>query len=139
MWKKFRSPVWLLCGAAAVFALAFFLGRGSRGDALLLETQRRTEESSAPGLQQTVLTEYIARRTQSAEAASQALELNLATCEQLQTLPGVGEKTAQAIVDYRTRYGRFVCVEQLLDVEGIGEGLLAQLRTLVYVQQEENE
>lgn len=140
MRKKFRSPLWLLCGAAAVFVLAFFLGRVSRGEALMIETQRRAEDGSAQVLrEQTALTDFIARRTQSAEAASQALDLNRATCEQLQTLPGVGEKTAQAIVAYRTRYGRFVSVEQLLDVDGIGEGLLAQLRALVTVQQEENE
>ena len=51
--------------------------------------------------------------------------------------PGVGEKTAERILAYRDTYGKFVTVEQLLDVEGIGEGLLEQLRPYVYVEESE--
>ena len=50
---------------------------------------------------------------------------------------GVGEKTAERILAYRDTYGKFVTVEQLLDVEGIGEGLLEQLRPYVYVEESE--
>lgn len=134
MSKKFPSPLLLLYGAAVVFALAFFLGRASRGDALSIETQRRAQEFYAQTTAaDDTLTDYIARRTETAADFVQTLDLNRATCEQLQTLPGVGEKTAQAIVDYRSRYGRFVCVRQLLDVDGIGEALLGELCDLVYV------
>ena len=52
-------------------------------------------------------------------------------------VPGVGEKTAERILAYRDTYGKFVTVEQLLDVEGIGEGLLEQLRPYVYVEESE--
>ena len=51
--------------------------------------------------------------------------------------PGVGEKTAERILAYRDTYGKFVTIEQLLDVEGIGEGLLEQLRPYVYVEESE--
>lgn len=57
--------------------------------------------------------------------------------EELLALPGVGEKTAERILAYRDTYGKFVTVEQLLDVEGIGEGLLEQLRPYVYVEESE--
>ncbi len=59
------------------------------------------------------------------------LDLNMATVEQLDALPGVGPVTAQRIVDWRTRNGRFATVEQLREVEGIGERRLGQLRELV--------
>jgi len=66
-----------------------------------------------------------------AGAASAPLDLNTATVEQLDALPGVGPVTAQRIVDWRARNGRFATVDQLREVEGIGERRLGQLRELV--------
>jgi competence protein ComEA len=66
-----------------------------------------------------------------AGAGRAPLDLNAATVEQLDALPGVGPVTAQRIVDWRVRNGRFVTVEQLGEVEGIGERRLGQLRGLV--------
>ena len=53
--------------------------------------------------------------------------------EQLDGLPGVGPVTAQRIVEWRTRNGRFATVDQLREVEGIGERRFGQLRGLVRV------
>ncbi len=61
------------------------------------------------------------------------VDLNTATAGQLDTLPGVGPVTAQRILEWRTRNGRFVRVEQLREVEGIGERRFSQLRELVTV------
>jgi len=61
------------------------------------------------------------------------LNLNTATLEQLDGLPGVGPVLAQRILDYRTRHGAFRSVEQLRDVGGIGEAKFADLRGLVAV------
>ena len=58
---------------------------------------------------------------------------NTATAEQLDTLPGVGPVTAQAILDWREENGRFGSVEDLLDVKGIGDATLAELRDHVSV------
>ncbi|MCU7554906.1 helix-hairpin-helix domain-containing protein [Alteromonas sp. ASW11-19] len=55
------------------------------------------------------------------------LDLNSATLAQLTALPGIGERKAQAIIDYRDEVGRFVEVEQLTEVKGIGEKMLAKL------------
>ena len=66
-------------------------------------------------------------------AAGGKLDLNRATLEQLDTLPGVGPVTAQRILDWRAAHGRFTAVEQLREVEGIGERRFGQLRGLVVV------
>ncbi len=59
------------------------------------------------------------------------VDLNTATVAQLDTLPGVGPVTAQHIVDWRTHNGRFVRVDQLREIDGIGERRFQQLRDLV--------
>jgi competence protein ComEA len=59
------------------------------------------------------------------------ISLGAATLEQLDTLPGIGPVTAQAILDYRAEHGRFGSVDDLLDVKGIGEATLADIRERV--------
>jgi competence protein ComEA len=61
------------------------------------------------------------------------LDLNVATVEDLDSLPGVGPATAQAIVGYRERHGPYHSVEDLTDVPGIGPAKLDALRDLVRV------
>ena len=61
------------------------------------------------------------------------VNLNTATPDQLEDLPGVGPATAQAILDYRKEHGRFTNVDELIDVRGIGEAKLAALRPKVRV------
>lgn len=61
------------------------------------------------------------------------VNLNTATAEQLDALPGVGPVTAAAIVAWRQANGRFGSVDQLADVDGIGPARLEKLRSLVTV------
>ncbi|ORW97240.1 hypothetical protein AWB92_05170 [Mycobacterium sp. IEC1808] len=65
--------------------------------------------------------------------AGEALDLNTATQEQLDALPGVGPVTAAAIVAWRRANGKFTSVDQLADVDGIGPARLEKLRLLVRV------
>jgi competence protein ComEA len=62
------------------------------------------------------------------------VDLNSATVEQLDTLPGVGPVTAAAILAWRDTHGRFDAVDQLGDVDGIGPARLEKLRPLVVVR-----
>ena len=59
------------------------------------------------------------------------LDLNSATAAELQRLPGIGEKLSVAIVAWRVEHGPFQKVEELLQVPGIGEKRLAEIRDLV--------
>ncbi|MGV9620027.1 helix-hairpin-helix domain-containing protein [Streptomyces tendae] len=59
------------------------------------------------------------------------VSLNTATTDQLDTLPGVGPVLAQHIIDYRTQHGGFRSVDELREVNGIGERRFADLRDLV--------
>ncbi|MGH3437149.1 MAG: ComEA family DNA-binding protein [Sciscionella sp.] len=61
------------------------------------------------------------------------VNLNTATPEQLDTLPGVGPATAKRIIAWRGAHGRFQSVKQLRDVRGIGPAKLADLQDLVTV------
>ena len=66
-------------------------------------------------------------------APSAPVDLNSATLEALDGLPGIGPVLAQRILDWRTAHGRFSSVDELGEVSGIGEATLADLRPVVTV------
>ncbi len=69
----------------------------------------------------------------STSGAPEPIDLNRATLDQLEGLPGIGPSIGQAIIDHRGRSGPFQSVDDLLDVRGIGPARLEQLRPLVKV------
>jgi competence protein ComEA len=69
---------------------------------------------------------------QTSSGAGARVDLSTATLAELDGLPGVGPVTAQRILDWRSAHGgRFTSVDQLREVDGIGEARFAQLRDLV--------
>ena len=68
-----------------------------------------------------------------ATGSGQLININVATVEELDELPGVGPSTAQAIVDERTANGSFATIEDLMRVTGIGEKKFDKLKTLICV------
>lgn len=64
---------------------------------------------------------------------SAPVNLNTATETQLETLPGVGPKVAQRIIEFRQKNGSFKKAEDLMNVRGIGEKNFLKLKTLVTV------
>ncbi len=62
-------------------------------------------------------------------SSSVAINLNTATAQELETLPGIGEVKANQIVAYREEHGFFLNIEDLLNVPGIGPELLEKIRS----------
>ena len=73
-----------------------------------------------------------ARKPAVATAAS-PVNLNTATAAQIATLPGVGQKAAERIVEYRQKNGGFKKIEELMNVKGIGEKSFLKLKALITV------
>ncbi|MEI7058891.1 helix-hairpin-helix domain-containing protein [Nocardioides sp. CCNWLW239] len=66
-----------------------------------------------------------------AGAPGAGVSLNAASMQELETLPGIGPVTAQAIIDWRTTNGAFTSIDELLEVDGIGPKTYDSLRSLV--------
>jgi len=80
---------------------------------------------------------FVAEDTPSSNAASsditEIININSATIEQLQNLSGVGEKKAQAIIDYRNEQGSFETIEEIKNVKGIGQGIFDKIKNRIEV------
>ena len=61
------------------------------------------------------------------------VDLNTATAEELDTLPGIGESLARRIIAYREANGPFGSIEEIMEVSGIGEAKFAELEDRVTV------
>lgn len=61
------------------------------------------------------------------------LNINTATADQLQTLPGIGQSLSEAIINYRTENGPFSTIGELDQVPGIGSGKLETIADLITV------
>ena len=120
--KKYGFPVLITITVAFVmFLTGFFIGRNFNRQNIQLQTVQKDTltipVSTAPA------------QTASAQSGpEEKININTATSEQLQTLPGIGEVLSQRIIDYRTKYGAFRSVNELTDVEGIGDKILESLR-----------
>lgn len=72
--------------------------------------------------------------SQQLASVKEVLNLNTATAAQLTHLPGIGQKKAEAIVQYREKMGKFLEVEQLSEVKGIGAKMVEKLRDQLEVK-----
>ncbi len=66
-------------------------------------------------------------------AATDKININTASAEELDKLPGIGPSIAKAVIDYRTQHGPFKTIEAINDVKGIGDALFAKIKDLITV------
>ena len=74
-----------------------------------------------------------AEQAEKPAGGSDTINLNSATLEQLEALPGIGRKTAQLILEYRQKSGGFKKVEELMNIKGIGEKSFLKLKPMLVV------
>lgn len=86
-----------------------------------LQAQAAAEKSAATPLLQTSQSETPA-------VASNVISINTASITELMEIPGIGEKKAQAIIEYRTSHGLFKAIEDLTKVKGIGDKMLEKMK-----------
>jgi competence protein ComEA len=71
---------------------------------------------------------------QLASAQVATINVNVATTQELQSLPGIGKVTAARIADYRDEHGTFSSIDGLLKVKGVGKKTLAKFRDLITLE-----
>ena len=121
--SNYEKAVLVLTAGFVVFTGAWFWSQN--------RTQGEIQVTTLPRQQQELV-----RETGEDEAdgwpdsllPGETIDLNAADVYELQRLPGIGEARAQDIVAYREEHGPFQSVDELDNVKGIGEGILAGLR-----------
>jgi competence protein ComEA len=65
----------------------------------------------------------------------EAININIATAEELNQLKGIGETLAQRVIEYREQHGPFEKIEDILKVKGLGEKFLEENKGLITVEE----
>ena len=127
--EKVTKTEALLLAMTLVFLLltgAIFVLRSRSGGAEYVvrnETMRAAEEETPPA--------SVLEEEPPVPSAENPLNINMADAAALDTLPGIGPVLAGRIVEYRSTHGAFSKKEDLMLVEGIGEGIYGDLRDVI--------
>lgn len=140
----------LLTAACLAFFAGWFLGGQSAPGTVRIAAQHspeppatssppasQTPPAASPESEETGPAASEAQPPAPSPSASEApglVNINTAGSEELQTLPGIGEKRAEDIIAYREEHGPFRIVEDITDVSGIGEGILSRIIDYITVE-----
>ena len=91
-------------------------------------------KDSVPQTAQTENTKTAEQEDEELKSIQDKINLNVATESELRSIDGIGEKLAKRIIDKRDSIGRFTAVEQLLEIEGIGENIFDKIKDYVTVE-----
>ena len=130
--SRYEKVVLLATAGFVLFTGGWFLSRNS--PARPYEVTAAREETTQPPAQSAPAESQGEGRPDSL-LEGEVIDLNTADEYDLQRLPGIGESRARAILAYREEHGPFQSVDELDNVEGIGEGILSGLRDYVTVGQ----
>lgn len=118
--KKGYQLILVITISFVCLAGGIFVGRNTIGGTISVESSK--------------LNTYAPEDPSIGEALSNGkININHAGIDELTLLPGIGETLAKRIIAYREENGNFQSVEDIMNVEGIGEGKLAQIVTYITV------
>ncbi len=129
--RKIALVLLMLTLTFAGFCVGLFIGKQREPASVTIYT---TKTPTAAVSESTAALESPPESTQGAAYADGLLDINLASVEDLTTLPGIGPALAQRIVDYREQNGRFSSVEELRNISGIGEKRLSAILEYITVR-----
>ncbi len=109
-----KGQLILICLTAAFICILLGIYIGRNDNHIILITGRKNTVTTIP-------------------QSNRKLDINTATSTQLQQLPGIGDTIAQNIIDYREQNGPFIIIDDLLKVDGIGNGRLEDLLEYIYI------
>ena len=90
-------------------------------------------QSGALDMGTPIAAEEIGVSEKAAETWMEKLNINTATAEELETLPGIGEARAADIIAYREEHGAFAQIEDMMKISGIGEKTFAEMEEQITV------
>ncbi len=122
---KIASGVFVVMAVLTAFVIGYFAGANSSRSEIYVETVA-AEPPAALEIQQEVVSD--------SAPLDMPVNLNTATQQQLEMLPGIGPELAERILEYRKTVGKFLSIEQIMDVEGIGEKRFETLKDLITVE-----
>ena len=120
--QNFPRLILITCIFAA-FVFGFFAGRNLNRTPVQIKPLPAATEISAA----TAESSETDNPTTGSSEVSFPININTATAQQLEALPGIGPTYAQRIIDYRNAHGPYTSPSQLLNISGIGEKRLAAI------------
>jgi competence protein ComEA len=122
----------------AIMAAGGFSDNGDTGSLNLAEILKDGDQVSIPTLLSPPANDERSGQTTASPAeptnsSPTIININTATIYELDTLPEIGPKTAQAIIDYRTTHGLFTKIDDILEVQGIGPQTFEKIRDLITI------
>jgi len=127
MRKPKTSGLLIITIVFAAFTFGFFWGRNQQQEGISVTVSEKC--MTVPAVQ----TEISKEPTEEAKGVSFPIDINRAEKEEFMALPGIGDVLAERIIVYRQEHGDFSCVEDLLNVEGVGKKRLEEILDFITI------